>query len=370
MDFLGKKEGRLMKVVMVLYPGKGHKVGYGELEGQPVPGSDDGELGLREFIEGEGHELVVTTDRGEGDELYQELQDAEVLITTPFWPVYVTPEVMDQAPNLRAVIVAGVGSDHVDLAEAANRNILVAEQTGSNVVSVAEHAVMCILNLLRNFVPSYKQVVDGEWDIAALAKRAYDLEGKTVGIFGAGQIGQLIASRLKPFDVKMIYYKRSPLSIAEEENFGMRYSYFDDMIEHCGIIAIAAPLTPETKHAFNRDTIYRMQRGSWIINCARGPIVDEEALVEALEDGQLAGYAGDVWDPEPAPADHIWRTMPHHMMTPHTAGTTLDAQQTYIDGVRRSLQSVFNGEPIEDIRTVVVGGEIVSGTYKALEQAE
>ena len=359
-----------MKVVMVLYPGKGHKVGYGELEGQPVPGSDDGELGLREFIEGEGHELVVTTDRGEGDELYQELQDAEVLITTPFWPVYVTPEVMDQAPNLRAVIVAGVGSDHVDLAEAANRNILVAEQTGSNVVSVAEHAVMCILNLLRNFVPSYKQVVDGEWDIAALAKRAYDLEGKTVGIFGAGQIGQLIAARLKPFGLaKVLYYKRTPLSIAEEENFGFRYSYFDDMIDHSDIIVIAAPQTPETKGIFNRDSLSRMKRGAWIVNIARGGIVEQDALVEALEEGRIAGYAGDVWDPEPAPPDHPWRTMPNHMMTPHTAGTTLDGQQTYADGVRRCLEALFKGEPIEDIRVIVEDGEIVSGTYSAVQEA-
>lgn len=227
-----------MKIVMVLYPGKGHEVEYGELRGEPVPGSAEGELGLREWIEGEGHELVVTTDR-EGDELYGHLQDAEVLVTTPFWPVYVTSEVMDGAPNLRAVIVAGVGSDHIDLAEAAKRNILVAEQTGANVVSVAEHAVMCILNLLRNFVPSYKQVIDGEWDIAALAKRAYDLEGKTVGIFGAGQIGQLIAARLKPFGLaKMLYYKRTPLSIAEEEHFGFRYSYFDDMLDHSDVIVI------------------------------------------------------------------------------------------------------------------------------------
>ncbi|MBV9454468.1 MAG: NAD-dependent formate dehydrogenase [Rubrobacter sp.] len=357
-----------MKVVAVLYPGKGHKVEYGDWEGQPIPGSDEGELDLREWIEDQGHEYVVTTAR-EGDELYQHLQDAEVLITTPFWPVYVTSEVMDQAPNLRAVFVAGVGSDHIDLAEAANRNILVAEQTGSNVVSVAEHAVMCILNLLRNFVPSYKQVVDGEWDIAALAKRAYDLEGKTVGIFGAGQIGQLIASRLKPFDVKMLYYKRTPLSIAEEENFGFRYSYFDDMLDHCDIIIIAAPQTPETKGAFNRDSLSRMKRGAWIVNIARGGIVDRDALVEALEDGHIAGYAGDVWDPEPAPPDHPWRTMPNHMMTPHTAGTTLDAQQTYIDGTRRCLEAFFNGEPVEDIRVIVEDGEIVSGTYSAVQEA-
>jgi formate dehydrogenase len=88
---------------------------------------------------------------------------------------------------------------------------------------------------------AYKQVVDCEWDIAALAKRMYDLEGKTVGIYGAGQIGQLIAARLKPFGVGMLYYKRTPLSIAEEENFGSRCSYFDDMIEHSDVIVAPRP---------------------------------------------------------------------------------------------------------------------------------
>src|SRR5215207_11567484 len=131
-----------MKVVMVLYPSHGHTVEYGEWAGQPIPGSAEGELStpnfsMRDFIEGEGHELVVTIAR-EGDELYQELQDAEVLITTPFWPVYVTGEMMDQAPNLRLMLLAGIGSDNMDLAEAANRNVTVAEQTGSNITSVAE----------------------------------------------------------------------------------------------------------------------------------------------------------------------------------------------------------------------------------------
>jgi formate dehydrogenase len=140
---------------------------------------------------------------------------------------------MDQAPNLKLILTAGVGSDHVDLGEAANRNITVAEQTASNVVSVAEHAVMCVLNLVRNFVPQYNQVVNGEWDIAGAAKRAYDLEGKTVGIYGAGAIGQLVAVRLKPLDVKMYYYKRSHLSNTEEAVCGFRYTRLDDMLAHC-----------------------------------------------------------------------------------------------------------------------------------------
>jgi formate dehydrogenase len=168
----------------------------------------------------------------------------------------------------------------------------------------------------------------------------------------------------------MLYYKRTPLSIAEEEQFGFRYSYFDDMIEQSDVIVIAAPPTPETQELFNRDTLYKMRKGAWIVNIARGPIVELDALVEALEEGHIAGYAGDVWDPEPAPPDHPWRTMPNHAMTPHTAGTTLDAQQTYADGIRRCLEAFSNGEPIEDIRVVVEGGEIVSGTYSAMQQAE
>ena len=354
-----------MKIVMVLYPGEGHKVEFGELEGQPVPGSAEGEIGLREFIESEGHELVTTTDR-EGGELEEHLQDADVLITTPFWPVYVTEEVMDKAPNLKLILTAGVGSDHVDLGEAANRNITVAEQTAAKVVSVAEHAVMCILNLVRNFVPQYNQVINGEWDIAGLAKRSYDLEGKTVGIYGAGAIGQLVAMRLKPFDVKMYYYKRSRLSNVEEQVCGFRYVRLDDMMAHCDIIVIEAPLTPETEGLFDRDVLFGMKKGAWLVNTARGAIVERDALVEALEQGHLAGYAGDVWDPEPAPPDHPWRQMPHHMMTPHTAGTTLDAQKHYADDTKRCLQAYFNGEQIEDDHLIVDGGEIVSGTYRAV----
>ncbi|MCA1716989.1 MAG: hypothetical protein LC781_09125, partial [Actinobacteria bacterium] len=222
---------------------------------------------------------------------------------------------------------------------------------------------------VRNFVPQYNQVVNGEWDIAGLAKRSYDLEGKTVGIYGAGAIGQLVAMRLKPFDVKMYYYKRSRLSNTEEAVCGFRYVRLDDMMAHCDVIVIEAPLTPETEGLFDRDVLFGMKKGAWLVNTARGAIVDRDALVEALEEGHLAGYAGDVWDPEPAPPDHPWRTMPHHMMTPHTAGTTLDAQKHYAEDTRRCLEAFFAGEEIEDDHLIVEGGEIVSGTYKAIYEA-
>jgi formate dehydrogenase len=347
-----------VKIVMSLYPAP---------EGGALPellGCAENALGLREWLEGEGHQVVSTSAR-EGEELTRELRDAEVLVTTPFWPVYADRELLESAPQLKLVLTAGVGSDHIDLRAAAERGLLVAEQTGSNVVSVAEHAVMQLLALVRNYVPAYQQVVDGRWDIGEIARRSWDLERKTVGIYGAGAIGQLIAIRLKAFDVETLYYKRTRLQHPEEAVIGARYARLDEMQERCDAIVITAPLTPETERLFDRTVLSGMKKGSWLVNVARGGIVDTGAVAEALGSGQLAGYAGDVWYPEPAPADHPWRRMPNHMLTPHVSGTTLDAQRRYAADTRRCLEAYLAGEPIEKDHVIVDDGEIVGGAYKA-----
>jgi len=173
---MGKEE--IVKIVMALYPCPSGEAG--EETPLEVLGCADRALGLREWIEDQGHELVTTTALEGDDELYEHLQDAEVLITTPFWPVYATKEVLDQAPNLRLCVLAGVGSDNIDLAEARDRGITVAEQSGSNITSVAEHAVMQILALVRNFVPAYEDVVEGGWSIGEIAAKSHDLEDKTI----------------------------------------------------------------------------------------------------------------------------------------------------------------------------------------------
>jgi formate dehydrogenase len=186
-----------MKIVCVLYPG-------GEAARNPdLLGCAENALDLRPFLEGEGHELLALTDKEEA--LERELADADVLVTTPFWPAYVTRERIQGAHKLKLMLTAGVGSDHVDLAAAAERGVTVAEVTGSNVVSVAEHVVMQLLALVRNFVPSHRQVLEGRWDIAEIAADAHDLEGKTVGVVGAGRIGQRVLLRLRPFDVQLLY---------------------------------------------------------------------------------------------------------------------------------------------------------------------
>lgn len=345
-----------MKIVAVLYPG-----GPSAKETTELLGCAENALGLREMVEAQGHELVAMSDLE--SELDEQLTTANVVITTPFWPAYITKERIENAPNLRLILTAGVGSDHVDLAMAAEHDITVAEITGSNVVSVAEHAVMQILTLVRNYFASYKSVVNGGWDIGEIAAKAHDLEDKVVGIVGMGRIGQRVAARLKPFDVKMYYFDLRHLSTTEEQTLGVRYMSLDALTQQSDVISIHISLTPQTAGLFDRERLFSMKKGAYLVNTARGRIVDTDALVEAMEKGHLAGYAGDVWYPQPAPADHPWRTMPNHAMTPHVSGTSLEAQKRYADGVRDCLTRFFEGRPIEPDYLIVDGGRVVSPSY-------
>ena len=199
------------------------------------------------------------------------------MIATPFWPAYITRERIEKAPKLRLLLTAGVGSDHFDLAAAAEHNVTVAEITGSNVVSVAEHVVMQILTLVRNYIPAYYEVIEGGWDIGKIAAKSHDLEDKTVGIVGMGRIGQRVAARLKPFDVDTYYFDYRRLSTTEEQLLGARYSNLDALIRRCDVISINIPLTPATQGLFNRERLYSMKQGAYLVNTARGRIVETDA---------------------------------------------------------------------------------------------
>jgi formate dehydrogenase len=323
-------------------------------------GCVSGELGLRKFLEAAGHELVVTADKdGEDSEFERRLPDADVVISQPFWPAYLTAERIAKAPNLKLAITAGIGSDHVDLQAAIENGITVAEVTYCNSISVSEHVVMMILGLVRNYIPSYKIVVAGGWNIADAASREYDLEGMQVGTVAAGRIGSAVLRRLKPFDVGLHYTDRHRLPGEVEEELGVTFhETTEDMVPVCDVVTINAPLHPETEHLFDDEMIGRMKRGAYIVNTARGKICDRDAVVRALESGQLAGYAGDVWFPQPAPQDHPWRTMPWHGMTPHTSGTSLSAQARYAAGTREILECFLAEKPIREEYLIVEGGKL------------
>jgi len=323
-------------------------------------GCVSGELGLRTYLESEGHELVVTSDKdGANSEFDQHLVDAEVVISQPFWPAYLTAERIAKAPNLKLAITAGIGSDHVDLQAAMDSGITVAEVTYCNSISVAEHVVMMILGLVRNYIPSHQIVLDGGWNIADAVTRAYDLEGMQVGTVAAGRIGTAVLKRLAPFDVGLHYMDRHHLPAETEAQLGAtHHESVESLVEVCDVVTINCPLHPETEHLFDAQMIAKMKRGAYLINTARGKICDREAVAAACESGQLAGYAGDVWFPQPAPADHPWRTMPHHGMTPHVSGSTLSAQARYAAGTREILENYFAGTPQREEYLIVDGGRL------------
>jgi formate dehydrogenase len=374
----------MAKVLCVLYedPADGYPPAYARdeipkieryFDGQTAPtpeglgfkpgelvGCVSGELGLREFLEGLGHELVVTSDKEGPDSVFErELPDAEVVISQPFWPAYLTAERIAKAPNLKLALTAGIGSDHVDLQAAIEHGVTVAEVTYSNSISVAEHVVMMILGLVRNYIPMYQDVVKGGWDIAEIVSRSYDLEGMQVGTVAAGRIGSAVLRRLKPFEVGLHYTDRHRLPAEVEQELGLTFHPdAESMVPHCDVVTINAPLHPETENLFDAELLAKMKRGTYLINTARGKICDRDAIVAACESGQLAGYAGDVWYPQPAPEDHPWRSMPHHGMTPHTSGTSLSAQARYAAGSREILECWFAGRPIRDEYLIVDGGRL------------
>ena len=323
-------------------------------------GSVSGELGLRRFLEAQGHTLIVTADKDGPNSVFErELADSEIVISQPFWPAYLTAERIRKAPKLKLAVTAGIGSDHVDLQAAIEHGITVAEVTYCNSISVAEHVVMLILALVRNYIPSYQWVVNGGWNIADCVSRAYDLEAMAVGTVGAGRIGAAVLRRLKPFDVELHYTDRHRLPATVEQELKVTFHpTAEQLVRVCDVVTINTPLHPETEHLFNDELIAQMKRGAYLVNTARGKICDRDAVARALRSGRLAGYAGDVWFPQPAPKDHPWRNMPHHGMTPHVSGTSLSAQARYAAGVREILECWFASRPIRDEYLIVAGGKL------------
>ena len=330
-------------------------------------GCVSGALGLRSYMEANGHTFIVTSDKdGPDSEFEKHLPDADVVISQPFWPAYLTAERIAKAKKLRLALTAGIGSDHVDLKAAAQANIIVAEVTGSNGVGVAEHVVMSTLALVRNFLPSHRFSEQGGWNIADCVSRSYDIEGMHFGTVGAGRIGLAVLRRLKPFGLNLHYTQRHRLTADIEQE--LELTYHPDVVSLAStvdIVNLQIPLYPSTENLFDAAMLARMKRGAYLVNTARARLVDRDAVVTAVTSGHLAGYAGDVWFPEPAPADHPWRTTPFNGMTPHIAGTSLSGQARYAVGTLEILQCFFAGKPIRPEYLIVDNGALAGTGAKS-----
>ena len=323
-------------------------------------GCVSGELGLRKFLESNGHELVVTNSKdGDGCEADKHIVDADIVISQPFFPYYLTKERIAKAKNLKMAITAGIGSDHVDLQAAMDNKIDVVEVTYCNSRSVAEHIVMMIVSMVRDYHNQHRIVNEGGWNIADAVQRSYDVEGMHIGTVAAGRIGLDALRKMKPFDTHLHYFDRHRLPDAVEKELNLTFhDSVESMVKVCDVVTINCPLHPETENLFDDAMISKMKKGAYIVNTARGKICNRDAIAKALKSGQLSGYAGDVWFPQPAPNDHVWRSMPNQGMTPHTSGTSLTAQARYADGVREILECFFEGKEIRNQYLIVKDGQL------------
>jgi D-3-phosphoglycerate dehydrogenase len=255
------------------------------------------------------------------DELKSDLADAEALIVRS--ATTVTRELIESAPNLRVIARAGTGVDNVDVAAATERGILVMNAPGANSVSVAELAVALMLALSRGIAVADASMKQGVWDKKRLT--GAELRGKTLGIVGLGRIGQEVAARVRPFGMEIVAHDPF-LSEEVAAQLGIRMLAFDELCRQSDYITLHLPATPETRHLLNATSLALCRPGVRIINTARGELIDETALADAIEAGAIAGAALDVFEKEP-PADWRLVKLRQVLATPHIAASTVEAQE-------------------------------------------
>ena len=312
-------------------------------------GDVTGSLGLPSFLAARGHTLVATSDEQGPDSVFErELPEADIVISQPSWPAHLTAARIARARELKLVITAGVGSDHVDLDAAAAHGLTVAEVTQSASISAAEYAVMLILSLVHGAPMTRAPGAPRERTIAGQVMRAYDVEGMHVGSVGAGRAGFAVLRRLRPFDVRLHYTDPRRLPLAVESELCLTYHpSVADMVTICDVVTIHCPLHAGTASLFDAPMIGRMKRGAYLVNTARDAICDRDAVARALETRQLAGYAADA----SAALLPAARTAP-------LAGATLSAQTRAAAGTREILECWFDGAPIRTDYLVLDRGTV------------
>ena len=275
------------------------------------------ERGLQLLKEQPGWNTVLTTN----ETLEREIADADALIVRS--ATKVSAELLDKAPKLRAVGRAGVGVDNIDLEAATKRGVLVMTTPGGNAVSVAEHTFALLLSLARQVPRLDKAIHEGRWEKSSAA--GTEVRGKTLGLIGLGRIGSEVAVRARAFDMRVLAYDPF-ISEAAAREMSVELVALDKLLAESDFVSLHTALSPATQNLINASTIQKMKKGARIINTARGELIDEAALAEALKSGQLAGAAVDVFVEEP-PRNSPLTGLPNVIATPHVAGSTAEAQE-------------------------------------------
>jgi D-3-phosphoglycerate dehydrogenase len=251
----------------------------------------------------------------------------------------VTADVIDAAKQLKVIGRAGVGVDNVDVDAATRRGVIVMNTPSGNTVSTAEHAFSLLVSIARSIPQAHASVKEGKWDRKSF--EGVELQGKTIGIFGMGRIGTEIARRAIAFGMRPVAYDPY-LSPSRARSLQVElFEDLSDVLAQSDFLTMHMPLTPETKHLINAERIAKMKRGVRIVNCARGGLIDEQALYDALKSGQVAAAALDVYETEPPPVDYPLRSLPNIVFTPHLGASTAEAQESVGIEIAESIRSVL-----------------------------
>jgi phosphoglycerate dehydrogenase-like enzyme len=264
----------------------------------------------------------------------------------------VTAAMIDEAPNLKLILTPGIGTDGVDLAAAARRDIPVACTVCGNVTEVAEHTLMLMLAVSRRLTELDAALRDGRWLMWDRRMQSRNLAGRTLGIVGFGRIGQEVAARAAAFGMDVSY--SDPV-----RNESWPCEDLDSLLACSDYVSLHVPLTPATRGLLSRERIAKMKPGAVLINTARGEVVDEPALIEALQTGRLSGAGLDVFAQEPPAKSNPLLAMPNVVLTPHTASGTLDGLQVKAAQYAENIRRFLNGEPLIDCVQDTRSAEVV-----------
>lgn len=287
--------------------------------------------------------VITLIDDSSTEDFEQALESAQGLIVRS--ATKVTADMMDRAPNLKAVGRAGVGVDNIDIEAASERGVAVFNAPGGNTIAAAELTMALILSVVRRVTEADRSMREGRWDRAAF--KGVELKGKTLGLIGCGRIGGEVAKRARAFGMAVIV-SDPYLDHGRAEELGVRLVLLDDLIGQADVISCHVPLTTETKGLIDAEAMAKMKDNVFLINAARGGVIDEADLVEALHAGTIAGAALDVYETEPLPEDSPLRSAPRLVHTPHLGASTKEAQVGVAVEVAEALRDALAGGDYSD----------------------
>jgi phosphoglycerate dehydrogenase-like enzyme len=300
---------------------------------------------LASVFPGDARVTVVETT----DENLDALREAHVIITG-LGPV--TAEHLAAAPELELVQCASHGFDYVDLPAARAQGVPVCNigSSGAEKQNVAEQTFALMLALAKQLVPAHTALVDADWALPRLQHSITELSGKTLGIIGLGHIGEEVARRARAFDMSIVYAGPQPVSAETESRLGgARHMGLDELLRVSDYVTLHAPLTEDTRHLLNAERLALLKPTAFVVNTARGALIDQDALADALEAGALAGAGLDVFDPEPpTPALRLLKA-PNVVLSPHVAGVTRETLVRIALAAVRNAADFVAGNPPRDV---------------------